>query len=130
MREEKMKIELRIPSKVLKEKEKMELSRSFTNGFIAKGISSLELKDTYYLEQRSATEPLNYLVLSYLAGVADITAILLAVWTVVRALKEKREPHEVTIKIGDEVYVKVKGDMSEEEVLKLLKEARKGSGKR
>ena len=127
MSEEEMIIELRIPSKALKEKEKIELAKSFLNGFIAKGISSLELKDTYYLEQRSATEPAGYLVFLYLSGVADVTAILLAVWTI---LKERKKTKEVTVKIGDDVYVRVKGDMSEKEILKLVKEARKGSGKR
>jgi hypothetical protein len=124
---EKTMIELRIPSTVLKDKEKAELSRNFMDSLTAKGVPAVELKDVYYLEQRSATEPLGYLVFLYLSGVADIVTILLAIWTV---LKERKKPKEVTVKIGDAVYVKVKGDMSEEEILKLVKEARKGSGKR
>jgi hypothetical protein len=127
MVEKKLTIEIRIPSEVLKEKEKIELSRKFMDSLTVNGISDVELKETYYLEQRSATEPIGYLVFFYLSGIADITSIFLAVWMV---LKDRKKTKEVTVKIGNDIYVKIKGDMSEAEILKLVKEARKGSGKR
>ena len=108
--------------KVVKEKEKDELSKSFINSFKEKNIAQVKLTDTYYLEKRSAVEPANYLVFLYLAGAADVFTIALAIWTV---LKERNSTKEVTVKIGDEVLVKVKGKMSEKELIKLVKEARK-----
>lgn len=123
-----MKIEIEIPmEKVLKEKEKDEFSKSFINSFKEKHVDPVELTDTHYLEKRSALEPAYNLVFLYLSGVADIVAIALAIWTV---LKERKNTKYVTVKIGDEVLVKVKGNMSDKEVVKLVKEAKKGIEKR
>ena len=119
-----MKIEIELPmEKVLKAKEKDEFSKSFINSFKERNIAPVELTDTYYLEKRSALEPAYNLVFSYLSGAADIVAIALAIWTV---LKERNNTKYVTIKIGDEVLVKVKGNMSDKEIVKLVKEAKKG----
>lgn len=123
-----MKIEIEIPmEKVLKEKEKDEFSKSFINSFKEKHVDPVELTDTHYLEKRSALEPAYNLVFLYLSGAADIVAIALAIWTV---LKERKNTKYVTVKIGDEVLVKVKGNMSDKEVVKLVKEAKKGIEKR
>jgi hypothetical protein len=126
--EEKLRIELQIPmDTVLKEKEKAELSQQFANNLTAKGIRGVKLADTYYLEKRSAAEPIGYLVLLYLGGIADIVSIALAIWTV---LKERNSKKEVTVKIGDEIFLKVKGSMSEKDVIELVKEAKKSQSKR
>jgi len=126
--EEKLRIELQIPmDTVLKEKEKAELSQQFANNLTAKGIRDVKLADTYYLEKRSTAEPIGYLVLLYLGGIADIVGIALAIWTV---LKERNSKKEVTVKIGDEIFVKVKGNMSEKDVIELVKEAKKSKSKR
>jgi hypothetical protein len=126
--EEKLRIELQIPmDTVLKEKEKAEFSQQFANNLTAKGIRDVKLADTYYLEKRSTAEPIGYLVLLYLGGIADIVGIALAIWTV---LKERNSKKEVTVKIGDEIFVKVKGNMSKKDVIELVKEAKKSKSKR
>ena len=126
--EGKMRIEIEIPmERVLKEREKNELSKNFVDGLKEKGITEVAPLDAYYVEKRSAVQPLGYLVLTYLGGVADIVTIIMAIWTV---LKEKEAEKQVTVKIGNEVYVRIKGKMPQEEILQLVREAKKPIGKR
>ena len=126
--ENKLKIGIWIPiERVLKEREKVELSQRFIYGLTENGIEEATLTHSYYVERRSAAEPLNYLVLLYIAGVADVVSILMAIWTV---LKEKQNTKEVTVQISEGVCVKIKGNMSQEELLQLIKEAKKPIGKK
>jgi len=111
---------------VLKENEKKELSKAFTASLTEKGIQQVELTDTYYMDKRSAAEPVGYLVLLYLAGIADIVSILTAIWTV---LKERDSKKEVIVEVGD-IVVKVRGDMSQKEVIELVREAERTADKR
>lgn len=126
--EGKTRIEVHIPTeRVLKEREKAELSKSFLDSLTENGIPEVSLLETYYVEKRSAAEPIAYLVFTILSGVASIATILTAIWT---ALRKKDDRKEVTVKIGDTVFVKIRGNMSQDELLQLIKEAKKPIGKR
>ena len=126
--EGKLRIEVQIPmEKVLKEREKTELSKSFLGSLTEHGIPEASLLETYYLEKRSAVAPIGYLVYIILSGVANVATILMAIRT---ALREKDSKKEVTVKIGNRVFVKIRGNMSQEELLELIKEAKKPIGRR
>jgi len=125
---DKLQIKLEIPlDSVMKEKQKNDLISDFATGMAKKGIQNISLSDSYYLDKRSAAEPIGYLVLFYLSSIADIVSIVIAIWSV---LKERRNKKEVTINIGKDIFVKVNGDMSEKAIIELVKQAKKQSAKK
>lgn len=120
------KLELAIPVKsALKEKQKLKLFDDLISAFKKNNVFDAKVADFYYIEKRALAEPLN-LILVILSGAADIATITMVIWTFLREYDSKKE---IELEVG-EVKLKVRGNMSDKEIVELVKEAGKIANKK
>jgi hypothetical protein len=116
-----IKLLLHLPvNKPLKGKEKEELIAKLVSVFKAKGISDAKVTDSYYLEKRALPEPLN-IVFAVLTATANVATIAMVVRTF---LKDRNSKKETNLEIGS-MKLTINGDMSDEAIIKLVKESGK-----
>jgi hypothetical protein len=104
----------------IKAKEKDALISDLMKALGANGMEKPIYKGSYYIEKRGLLEPL-LLVLTIIGGVADVVTIVSAIWLF---LKSQESDKEINISVGD-VKIKIKGNMSGEEIIRLVETAKK-----
>ena len=114
------KITLSFPfNRVLKNKERETLTSSIVATFREFGNLHVKLEDFYYEEERAAPAILDLVLV--IGVVADVATIALAIR---EFLKGQRTDKYVRIRTK-ELDLHIKGNMSDDAVLKLVKEGRK-----
>ena len=114
-------IDLALPvSAPLKKKAKQKIIEQMISAFKKKDVQDVVVSFSHYVDKRASTEPL-LIVLTILTATADIATIATAIYTF---LKDYSPQKEINLSIGD-MKLKIKGSMSDEEIVKLVREAGK-----
>jgi len=109
-------------SEALKKDEKTVITEVLLKAFESAEIPAAKIVDVHYRDKRAQVEPL-YIVFEILSAAANITTIVVAIWTFLKA-KDGDKEKEVNLSIND-FHLRIKGSMSREEIIEIIKEARK-----
>lgn len=112
---------LNIPVGVpLKKAEKEKLNADLISSFQAIGDSSAKIEDSYYESKHALPEVVTYVVL-VLTALSNIVTISKAIRDF---LKKQTKAKNIRIKT-DQIDITIKGDMTDEEIVKILTAGRK-----
>jgi hypothetical protein len=115
------KLELRFPCEVpIKKPKKDRLIEDIITSFQNVGDSSAKVEDSYYETKRAMPEAVTW-VLVVLTALGNIASIALAVR---EFLKKNSDIKELRIQTKS-IDIVIKGNMSDEEILKIIAEGRK-----
>jgi len=106
--------------KPFKKNEKEKLMNDVISSFKAVGVSDAKVEDSYYKSER-AEAGIVTLVLVILTAAANIATLAMAIR---EFLKDNKDIKDMRLKT-DSLQLTVKGNMSDEALIKLVKEARK-----
>lgn len=106
--------------KPFKKNEKEKLMNDVISSFKAVGISDAKVEDSYYISERAVTGVVT-LVLVILTAAANIATLAMAIR---EFLKDHKDIKDMRLKT-ESLQLTVKGNMSDEAIIKLVKEARK-----
>ena len=114
---------LRIPcGKALKRSEKERLNQEIVSAFQSVGDSSARIDETYYESKHAAIEVVTYVAI-VLTAMADICTIAMAIR---EFLKKEKNCKEIQIRSDfNHTEILIKGNMSDEEIRKIVVEGRK-----
>ena len=106
--------------KPFKKNEKEKLMNDVISSFKAVGISDAKVEDSYYISERAVTGVVT-LVLVILTAAANIATLAMAIR---EFLKDHKDIKDMRLKT-ESLQLTVKGNMSDEALIKLVKEAQK-----
>jgi hypothetical protein len=106
--------------KPLKKAQKEQINADIASAFQSVGDSSAKVEDSYYESKHALPEVVTYVVV-VLTAIADIATITLAIR---EFLKNHSDIKELRIKTKS-IDITIKGNMSDEEVRKVVAEGRK-----
>jgi len=106
--------------KPFKKNEKEKLVNNVISSFKAVGVSDAKVEDSYYISERAEAGVVT-LVLVILTAAVNIATLAMAIR---EFLKDHKEIKDMRLKT-ESLQLTVKGNMSDEALIKLVKEARK-----
>ena len=118
-----LEFKLTIPvNSALKRNEKEALLNNILAPLKNAGINSVEIKESYYLEHRAAP------ALLYLVTIISVTADILTITIALKQLLEDKPKRIEKFHLKKGSYeCEITGNMSSEDIIKILKEAEKAS---
>lgn len=106
--------------KPFKKKEKEKLLNDVVSSFKAVGVSDARVEDSYYMSERAVTGIVTF-VLVILTAAANVATLAMAIR---EFLKDHKDIKDMRLKT-ESLQLTVKGNMSDEDIIELVKEARK-----
>jgi len=97
---------------------KNELLKMFSDEFINHGGKSVEIKDTYYMDRKSAESFQTFVII--LGALGSITSITAFSIFIIQQLRKNNNKGFIFLKKKNGDYVKIDDKMTEEEVIESL----------
>ncbi len=107
---------------------KNELLKMFSDEFINHGGKSVEIKDTYYMDRKSAESFQTFVII--LGALGSITSIAAFSIFIIQQLRKNNNKGFIFLKKKNGDYVKIDDKMTEEEVIESLEKDESASTKK